>query len=190
MLPRRSLLLAAVVVCLFGASSSARLTPPSPRATIGHYNGNTGANTPLWSVANGDVPAAFVGAACPAAAAFGPLVGNADNAKAVAGQTWGPILNIGTCATGPGVAIVRLRTSCINGPSLTFPGPCTGEVLIGGTSLTTINVVHGGATANVPNMPIPTSAVGAAWAAQALVRGMSGGVELSSAIYGVVDVCF
>jgi hypothetical protein len=188
----RSLVLAGGVVCTFGAFSSARLSaplPPTPRATIAHYNGNTGVNTPLWDLTNGDVPPVFVGAACPPAAAFGPLVGNADNAKAVVGSTWGPILNIGTCATGVGAAIIRLRTNCINGPTVTLPG-CTGELLIAGTLIATLNVPHNGIICNVPNQPIPTSAVGAPWAVQAQVRGSSGGVELSSTIYGVVDVCF
>ena len=170
------------------------LAPLSPRATIAHYNGSTGINTPLWNLANGDVPAAVVAAACPLPVAFGPLVGNADNAKAVAGQSWGPILNIGTCASGSGNAVIRLRTACVNGPSVTLPGGCLSKVLIAGTLLGSLVVPHNGVTCNVPNQLIPTSAVGSAWAAQATVNGGSAtGVvasELSSVIYGVVDVCF
>jgi hypothetical protein len=185
----RSLVLAAAVSTFFGASSNARLAPVVPRATIGHYNGNAAVNTPLWSLVNGDIPAAFVGAAPPLAAPFGPVIGNADNAKCVGGNTWGPILNIGTCVTGPGVAIIKLRTTCINGPTIALPG-CLGEILISGNLVGTITANHLGVFCNVPNQPVPLTAVGASWSAQATVRGTSGGLELSSAIYGLIDVCF
>jgi hypothetical protein len=189
---RKPLLVVALVLLATG-STSARLVPLvplTPRATIAHYNGNTGVNTPLWNVANGDVPAVVTGAACPAPAIFGPLVGNLDNAKAVVGQPWGPILDIGTCATGIGAGVVYMRTSCINGPSVALPGGCPGELLITGNQLAVLQVPHNGVILNVPNMPIPTSALGLPWAMQALVRGTSGGAELSSVLYGVVDVCF
>src|SRR5262245_37147783 len=78
----RPVVLAAVVVSLCSASSSTRLaaTPaPSPRATIGHYNGDAGINIRLWSSTNGDVPPATIAGAPPAPTVFGPLVGNADN---------------------------------------------------------------------------------------------------------------
>jgi len=168
--------------------------PLSPRATIAHYNGNAGINTPLWSTINGDVPAVVVAAACPAPVAFGPLIGNADNAKAVVGQMWGPILDIGTCASGPGNAVIRLRPSCINGPSVTLPGGCVSEVLINGPLLASLVVGHNGVFCNVPNQSIPTSAIGLSWAAQATVSGANSAgttaLELSSVLYGVVDICF
>ena len=180
-----------LVLTALGALRAEPPAPFTPRATIGHYNGNTGVNTPLWSGVNGDVPAVVVAAAVPPAGVFGPLVGNADNAKAVVGQMWGPLLNIGTCAVGAGVAIVRLRPTAINGPNVVLPGGCIGEVLHGGTLLGTINAPHGGVVCNVPNQPIPTSAIGMPWAAQATLRGAApGGTELSSVIYGIVDICF
>ena len=163
--------------------------PLSPRATIGHYNGNLGINTPQWSLANGDVPLATIAAAPPAALAFGPLVGNIDNAKAVGGQSWGPILNIGTCVTGLGAGIVYLRTTAINGPNSTF-GPCTSEILMGGPILAQLTVPHNGSILDIPSQPVPLAAVGSSWVAQVAVRGSVAGIELSSALYGVVDVCF
>ena len=167
--------------------------PTPPRALIGHYNGNLGINTPLWDLTNGDVPAAVVAAAPPAAAVFGPVTGNADNAKAVVGQQWGPILNIGTCATGPGAVILRLRTAPINGPSTTLPG-CVSEILIGGTQLGQVTAPHNGVICNIPNQLIPASALGSSWAAQATVRGATtagtAAIELSSALYGVVGLGF
>ena len=167
---------------------------PPPRATIGHYNGNLGINTPLWDMSNGDVPAAVVAAAPPAPVVFGPIVGNAFNAKAVAGQMWGPTLNIGTCAGGPGAAVIRLRTTAINGPSVTLLGGCISEVLIGGTALGQITAPHNGIICNVPGQLIPPGAVGSSWAAQAVVRGAStagtAAIELSSTIYGIADIAF
>jgi hypothetical protein len=154
-----------------------------------HYNGNAAVNTPLWSLANGDIPAATVGLACPPDVAFGPLVGNADNAKVVVGSTWGPILNIGTCAVGPGAVAFSLRPTCVNGPTLTMPGGCPGELLILGVVFASMVVAHGGVTCNIPNQPVPASALGLSWACQGFVRTATGS-ELSSVIYGVVDVCF
>jgi len=195
MLSPRSLLCSSTIAALalgwMSRVTPAPAAPVSPRATIGHYNGNTGVNTPLWDLANGDVPLVVVAAAPPAPVAFGPLVGNADNAKAVAGQSWGPILNIGTCSVGPGLAVIRLRPTAFNGPSMVLPGGCISEVLQTGTLLGLINAPHAGVTCNVPNQLIPTSAVGSSWSAQATVRAPApGGMELSSVIYGVVDVCF
>ena len=187
----RTTALGAAVVCFFGASSSARsIEPgaPAPRATIGHYNGNTGINIRLWDLGNGDIPAATVAGAPPAPTVFGPLVGNADNAKCVVGSTWGPILSVGGCGIGPGDAIIRLKTTVFNGPSLALPG-CAGELLITGTALGSVTASHAGGAINVPNQPIPAAALGAPWAAQAIVRG-PGGLQLTSALYGVVDTCF
>jgi hypothetical protein len=188
---RRPLL---VITLLFIATSTharlAPLEPLTPRATIGHYNGNLGINTPVWNVTNGDVPAAVTGAACPAPAIFGPLVGNPDNAKTVGGQTWGPILDIGTCTAGIGAGVVYMRTGCFNGPTLTLTGGCMSELLITGGSLAVLQVPHNGVILNIPNQLIPLSAIGAPWAAQVLVRGTSGTAELSTVLYGVVDACF
>jgi hypothetical protein len=170
-------------------------TPPSapltPRATIAHYNGATGTNVPLWDLTNGDVPTVVVAPACPAPAAFGPTTGNADNAKAVGGQQWGPILNLGTCVTGPGMALIRLRVSCVNGPTFTLPGGCLGQVLQASVLLGAVNAPHNGVICNVPNQAVPLSAIGAPWAAQATVSEFgTTRRELSSVIYGVVDACF
>jgi len=169
--------------------------PAPPQALIGHYNGNLGINTPLWDLTNGDVPAAVVAAAPPAPAVFGPAFGNLDNAKAVVGQQWGPILDIGTCAGGPfGGVVVRMRATCINGPNATLLGPCVSEILNGGTQLGQINATHNGVISNIPNQLIPASALGVSWAAQALVRGQTtagtAALELSSALYGVVGLAF
>lgn len=168
--------------------------PAPPRALIGHYNGNLGINTPLWDLTNGDLPAAVVAAAPPAAAVFGPVFGNLDNAKAVVGQMWGPILNIGTCAQGPGAVVVRMRATCINGPNTTLLGPCVSEILTGGAQLGQITAPHNGVFSNIPNQLIPASTLGTSWAAQALVRGQTsagtGAMELSSALYGVVGLAF
>lgn len=170
-------------------------TPPAPpaltpRALIGHYNGNLGINTPQWSLLNGDVPPATVAGLPPAPVVFGPLVGNLDNAKAVGGQTWGPILNIGTCATGAGAGIVFLRSTVVNGPNTTF-GVCTSEILMAGPIIAQLQVPHAGGTLNIPNQAVPLAAVGSPWVCQVLVRGsVVVGTELSSALYGVVDVCF
>jgi len=171
------------------------LAPPAPpRALIGHYNGNAGINTPLWDLTNGDVPAAVVALAPPLPAVFGPTVGNADNAKAVINQTWGPILNIGTCAGGPGAAIIRLRAAPISGPTVTLLGPCISQVLIGGVQLGQIVAAHNGIICNVPNQLVPPGALGSTWAAQAVVRGANSAgvpaIELSSTIYGVVGLAF
>ena len=163
--------------------------PLSPRATIGHYNGNLGINTPLWSTVIGDLPAATVAGAPPAPTVFGPIIGNPDNAKAVGGQSWGPILNIGTCVTGIGAGIVYLRSTVVNGPNTTF-GICTSEILMGGPILAQLQVAHNGVILNVPPQPVPAAAIGSSWVSQALVRGAVSGAELSSAIYGTVDVCF
>jgi len=187
MLASHALALLAAGLFLHPAPSAP--TALSPRALIGHYNGNLGINTPQWSLANGDVPAVTVALAPPAPLVFGPLVGNLDNAKAVGGQTWGPILNIGTCATGPGAGIVYLRSTVLNGPNTTF-GLCTSEILMGGPVIAQLQVPHGGATLNVPNQAVPLAAVGSPWVCQVLVRGTTFGTELSSALYGVVDVCF
>lgn len=184
------LLGAALFLHPVAAPAPAAPAPLSPRALIGHYNGNAGINTAQWSLVNGDVPAPVVAGVPPAPTVFGPLVGNADNAKAVGGQTWGPILNIGTCATGAGAGIVYLRSTAINGPNTTF-GVCTSEVLMGGPIIAQLTVPHGGAFLNVPNQPVPLAAVGSPWVCQVLVRGsVVVGTELSTALYGVVDVCF
>jgi hypothetical protein len=168
--------------------------PAPPRALIGHYNGNLGINTPLWDLTNGDVPAAVVAAAPPAPVVFGAIFGNLDNAKAVVGQQWGPILNIGTCAGGPGAVVVRMRTTCINGPNTTLLGGCVSEILNGGALLGLINAPHNGVISNIPNQLIPAAALGSSWAAQALVRGATTAgtpaIELSSALYGVVGLGF
>ncbi|MEQ1892578.1 MAG: hypothetical protein ABL998_08565 [Planctomycetota bacterium] len=164
--------------------------PLSPRATIGHYNGNLGINTPQWSLINGDIPAAVVAAAPPAPIVFGPLVSVGANAKAVGGQNWGPVLNIGTCAASPGVGIVYLRTTPINGPNMTI-GICTSEILMGGPTLAQLPVPFAGTTLLVPPQPVPLAAIGSNWVSQVLVRGGTvSGAELSTAIYGTVDVCF
>jgi hypothetical protein len=187
----KTTVLAMTVVGFFGAASSARSSVPLvlPRVTIGHYNGNTGVNLLQWDLTNGDVPAATVAGAPPAPTVFGPLVGNADNAKCVVGDTWGPILvNTGICGVGPGVAVVRLKTTVFNGPTITPPG-CTSEILITGNTLGSLTVNHSGGSINIPNQTIPTSALGAPWAAQVTQRG-PGGYKLSSALYGVVDACF
>jgi hypothetical protein len=187
----RTITLASAVVCFFGTSFNARAIEPvalSPRATINHYNGNAGINSALWSLTNGDVPAATVAGAPPAPTVFGPLVGNADNAKCVVGDSWGPILVNTGCGIGPGIAIIRLKTTAFNGPTVALPG-CTSELLITGNALGSITVNHTGGPINVPNQPIPASALGASWAAQA-TRRSSGGLKLSSTIYGVVDACF
>jgi hypothetical protein len=189
---RKPLLVVALVLLATGSTSArlAPLEPLTPRATIGHYNGNLGINTPVWNLANGDIPAPVTGAACPAPAIFGPLVGNLDNAKTVGGQLWGPILDIGTCTGGTGAGVVYMRTGCINGPTLTLTGGCMSELLITGGSLAVLQVPHNGVILNIPNQLIPLTAIGAPWAAQVLVRGMSGGAELSTVLYGVVDACF
>ena len=131
------------------------------------------------------------GASCPAATIFGPPFGNLDNAKAVALNSWGPILNLGPCVTGPGNALVRLRPSCAFGPTFALPGGCNGQVLQAGALLGTIIAQHNGVVCNVPNQAVPLTAVGLSWSAQATL-GEFGTVrrELSSVIYGIVDVCF
>jgi len=184
--------LAALAAAL--AAPLVRVEPPaafSPRATIAHYNGATGINIPQWDLTNGDVPLVVVAPGCPAPTIFGPTTGNADNAKAVGGQTWGPILNLGPCVTGPGVALVRLRPSCINGPSGTLPGGCPGQLLIAGAQIGSLTAQHNGVTCNVPNQAVPLAAIGASWAAQATISEF-GTIrrELSTVIYGVVDACF
>lgn len=176
------------------AAALAVPVPPvafTPRATIAHYNGAAGTNIPLWDLTNGDVPLVVVAPGCPAPTIFGPTTGNADNAKAVGGQQWGPILNLGPCVTGPGIAQIRLRLSCANGPTFTLPGGCPGQILQAGTLIGTLNVQHNGVTCNVTNQTVPLSAIGAPWSAQANI-GEFGTVrrELSSVIYGVVDTCF
>jgi hypothetical protein len=164
--------------------------PLTPRATIAHYNGATGINAPLWDLTNGDVPTVVVAPTCPVPTPFGPTTGNADNAKPVGGQQWGPILNLGTCVTGPGVAVIRLRLSCANGPSVTLGG-CPAQVLQAGALVGTLNALHNGVICNVPNQAVPLAAIGAPWSVQATVSEF-GTVrrELSSVIYGVVDACF
>ena len=187
-----SALVASAAVALVLPAPLAPLAPP--RATIGHYNGNAGINTPLWDLTNGDVPAAVIAAAPPAPGVFGPTVGNADNAKAVVGQQWGPILNIGTCAAGPGAAVIRLRSASISGPNVTLLGGCVSQVLIGGVQFGQITAPHNGVFCNVPNQLVPPGALGSTWAAQAVVRGANsagvGAIELSSALYGVVGLAF
>ena len=167
------------------------LAPFAGRATIAHYDGATGVNVPLWDVTNGDVPAVVVAPTCPAATAFGPTTGNADNAKVVGGQQWGPILNLGVCVTNPGFAVIRLRVACANGPTLTLPGGCHAQILQQGILLGTIQAPHNGLVCNVPNQSVPLSAIGANWSAQATIH--EGGTvvtELSSVIYGTVDATF
>jgi len=164
--------------------------PLTPRATIGHYNGNLGINTAQWSLANGDVPPITVAGAPPAPITFGPLVSVGANAKAVGGQNWGPVLNVGSCAGNPGVGIVYLRTTAINGPNTTI-GICTSEILMGGPILAQLQVPYAGPTLIVPPQPVPLAAVGSNWVSQVLMRGSPvAGAELSTAIYGTVDVCF
>ena len=188
-----SLTLAAAAATL-AIAPTPRFEPPAPfapRATIAHYNGATGVNLPLWDLSNGDVPAVVVNPTCPTPAPFGPTTGNTDNAKAVASQQWGPILNLGTCVTGPGNAFIRLRPTCVNGTTLTLPGGCLGQVLQAGALLGMITAPHNGVTCNVPNQAIPTSAVGFAWTAQASVREFGTvRTELSSLLFGVVDIAF
>jgi len=173
---------------------TARVEPPAPfapRATIAHYNGATGTNIPLWDVTNGDVPAAVVSPSCPAPTVFGPTSSVVDDAKAVGGQFWGPILNLGTCVTGPGIAQIRLRLSCANGPTFTLPGGCLGQILQASTLLGTLNAPHNGVICNVPNQAVPLSAIGAPWSAQATIHEFGTvRLELSSVIYGVVDATF
>ena len=173
---------------------SPRVEPPAfaPRATIAHYNGAAGVNVPQWDLTNGDVPVAVVSPSCPTPAPFGPTTGNADNAKAVASQQWGPILNLGTCVTGPGVAVIRMRPTCVNGTTITLPGGCgSGQILQAGTLLATLNAPHNGVVCNVPNQAVPASAVGFAWTAQATIREFGTvRAELSSLLYGVVDIAF
>ncbi|MEQ1892163.1 MAG: hypothetical protein ABL998_06445 [Planctomycetota bacterium] len=181
---------ASVLPLLVPAPRVEPLSVLSPRATIAHFNGN-GTNVPLWDITNGDVPLVVTGLSCPAPAVFGPTTGNPDNAKAVGGQTWGPILNLGPCVTGPGNALVRMRPSCAFGPTVTLPGGCSGQILQAGVLLGTIVAQHNGLVCNVPNQPVPLAAVGLSWSAQATL-GEFGTVrrELSSVIYGTVDVCF
>jgi len=163
---------------------------PSPRATIAHYNGS-GVNIPAWDLVNGDVPAVVLGPTCPVPTPFGPTTGNADNAKAVGGQPWGPILNLGGCITTPGFAVIRLRRLCLNGATLTLPGGCLGQILQSGTLLGTVNANHNGFTCNVPNQLVPLAAIGSAWSVQATVREFGVvNAELSTVLYGVVDACF
>lgn len=189
MLSSTTLPLIAASLCL-SAATPEPAAPLTPRALIGHYNGNTGINTAQWSLVNGDTPAPTVAPLPPAPITFGPLIGNADNAKAVAGQSWGPLLNLGVCVTTPGVGIVFLRTTVVNGPNWTF-GLCTSEILMAGTVLAQLQVPHNGVLLDVPSQPVPTAAIGNAWVSQVLLRG-SGvvGAEFSSALYGVVDSCF
>lgn len=169
-----------------------RVEPFTPRATIAHFNGN-GTNVPLWDLTNGDVPLVVTGPTCPLPATFGPtttVIGN-DNAKAVGGQLWGPILNLGPCVTGPGNAVIRLRPNCAFGPTLTLPGGCSGQILQSGTLLGSIIDQHNGLQCNVTNQAVPLAAVGLSWSAQATIREFGTvRTELSSVIYGVVDVCF
>ena len=162
----------------------------TPRATIAHYNG-AGVNIPTWDLANGDVPAAVVGPSCPPDTVFGPTTGNADNAKAVGGQTWGPILNLGGCITTPGFAVIRLRRLCANGATLTLPGGCPGQILQASPLVGSFNANHNGVFCNVPNQTVPLAAIGSQWSVQATVREFGTvRAELSSVIYGVVDACF
>lgn len=183
---------AATVLFVLPAPRVEPVTALTPRATIAHYDGN-GTNVPLWDLTNGDVPLVVTGPICPLPTTFGPtttVAGN-DNAKAVGGQFWGPILNLGTCVTGPGNALIRLRPSCAFGPTVTLPGGCLGQILQAGTLLGTIIAQHNGVQCNVPNQAVPLAAVGLSWSAQATI-GEFGTVrrELSSVIYGTVDVCF
>lgn len=172
-----------------------RVEPPAPlaftpRATIAHYNG-LGVNVPSWDLTNGDVPAVVTGLSCPTPTIFGPTTGNADNAKAVGGQSWGPILNLGTCVTNPGIAVIRLKRLCANGASLTLPGGCPGQILQAGPTVATLNANHNGVICNVPNQPVPLAAIGAQWSVQAVVREFGTvRAELSTVLYGVVDTCF
>lgn len=180
------------------AVAAALVLPPveplvafSPRATIAHYDGAAGVNSPLWDLTNGDVPLVVVSPSCPVPTVFGPTFPNADNAKAVGGQPWGPILNLGPCVTNPGVAVINLRLACANGPTFTLPGGCLGQILTAGTQLGTLIVPHNGLICNVPSQTVPLSAIGAPWCAQATIREFGTvRLELSSVIYGVVDACF
>ena len=191
MIVKTALCLAALLL----VPASTKIAPPepvafSPRATIAHYNG-LGINVPSWDLTNLDVPLVVVGPTCPTPTVFGPTGPTAANAKAVGNQSWGPILNLGTCITTPGFALIRLRRLCANGASVTLPGGCLGQILQSGPLSATITANHNGVICNVPPQAVPLAAIGASWSAQATVREFgTTRAELSSVLYGVVDACF
>ena len=137
----------------------------------------------------GDIPAFSQGPTCPSPAPR-PGIPGGNNAVVVIGNTWGPTLVLGHSHGASGPVLVRLRTSCINGPcvgSACFPS----QLLISGTLLASIGTTHNGVSATVPSQTVPNNnaLLGVPWSCQATVAG-GGCTDLSSALLGVIGNTF
>jgi len=192
----RSSILAAVGLALFCSPSQARLAPPvlATQGLIEHYNGAVplpgacwGLNVDVW--VGGDIPAFTQGPTCPSPAPR-PGTPGGNNAVVVIGNTWGPTLVLGHSHGASGPVLVRLRTSCINGPcvgSACFPS----QLLISGPLVASIGTTHNGVSATVPSQTVPNNnaLIGVPWSCQATVAG-GGCTDLSSALLGVIGNTF
>ena len=98
---------------------------------------------------------------------------------AIVGSTWTPALTIPGAGAGHGhgtggAVTVKVRTTAVNGPTITSPlGGRRTEILTSGTLLATLTGTHDGSSATLPAQSIPLSLpfVCFHYAAQATVVG-------------------
>lgn len=104
------------------------------------------------------------------------------------GQTWSAPLTLGNAHGAGGAAVLKVRTSVVNGPTVTSPvGGRPVEALIAGPLLATIPGSHNGTSGGIAPVLIPnqSSLLGLPWSAQYTVSG-GGFVDLSRAVFGIV----
>jgi hypothetical protein len=108
-------------------------------------------------------------------------------APAIIGQSWSPQVTLGHGHGTGGIALLSIRTSAVNGPSIVSPiGGRTTEFLLAGPLLATLGLAHDGAATLPVSVPVPAqlALVCVPWAAQATVTG-GGFVDFSTAVSGV-----
>lgn len=116
---------------------------------------------------------------------------NADTVlpvNASLGAAWSAPLTLGHAHGTGGLVVLHVRTTTLDGPTVTSPvGGRLMEVLVGGPLLATLTGIHDGASGDVPPAVIPDqfALVGFAWAAQYIVVG-GGHVDFSQAVSGIV----
>jgi len=104
------------------------------------------------------------------------------------GQVWNAPLTLGNAHGAGGAAVLKVRTSVVNGPTVTSPvGGRPVEALIAGPLLATIPGNHNGTSGGIATLLIPnrSSLLGLSWSAQYTVSG-GGFVDLSRAVFGIV----
>lgn len=113
------------------------------------------------------------------------LAGDLLSSNAVVpGGTWSASVALGHAHGSGGTMTLALRTHTQNGPNLVSPlGGRAVELLIGGPLLGVLSGVHDGTRGSFPSVPVPPSACGLEWAAQATILGGGFG-DLTNALSG------